>query len=247
MTTTMSFASALDTVQVDVAPYLWATSMQGTVQVGPKRVSISQSFFDLMKHFEGGGMLFVNVHQNRWGLFGNALYSVLEDSHDFHKDNHDFHKIRVRARNNFGIVSGGLSYTFFLKPVFDTPSPDLTLELLAGARATFNDTNVTLGHFAFKDNKLWTDPIVGARVTVPLKPRIHFIAEADAGKVHSHHSYDAQAYLGYQPVNPLLFNNVTLYVGYRYLHQYFSTGHKLNYYLWDMAIKGPVLGFKAMF
>ncbi|KTC94031.1 hypothetical protein [Legionella feeleii] len=238
ITTSMAFAS--DAVQVDIAPYLWATSMQGTVQIGPERVSISQSFFDLMKHFEGGGMLFVDIHKNRWGLFGNGLYSVL-------KDTHRFDHIPIGARNNFGIISGGLSYALVSKPVYDAPNPDLSIELLAGARATFNDTKLTIGPFSFRDNKSWTDPIFGARVTLPLKPRFHFIAEGDGGKANSHHSYNAQAFLGYQPVKPLFFNNVTLYLGYRYLHQYFATGSKLRYFLWDMDIKGPVLGFKATF
>ena len=237
-TTNMAFAS--DAVQVDIAPYLWATSMQGTVQIGAERVSISQSFFELMKHFQGGGMLFVDVHKGKWGLFGNGLYSVL-------KDTSSFHTIPIGARNIFGIVSGGLSYALVSRPVFDAPSPELTIELLAGARATFNDTKVTIGHFSFRDNKSWTDPIFGARVTLPIKPRLHFIAEGDAGKANSHHSYNAQVYLGYQPTKPLLFNNLTLYLGYRYLHQYFSTGSKLKYFLWDMDIRGPVLGFKATF
>lgn len=237
-TTSMAFAS--NSIVVDVAPYLWATSMHGTVQVGPERLSVSQSFFDLMKHFQGGGMLFLNVHKNRWGVFANALYSALADRQEFHN-------IFIRTHNNFSIVSGGLSYALISKPVFDAPNPELALEVLAGMRATFNDTKVTIGPLSFKDNQSWTDPILGVRFTVPVKPRWHFIAEMDAGGASSHHSYDAQAYVGYQPVKPLFFHNVTMYAGYRYLHQYFSTGQKFKYYLWDMGIRGPVLGFKAIF
>lgn len=238
--TATSMAVASDAIQIDVAPYLWATSMHGNIQVGPERVSISQSFSDLMKHFQGGGMLFVNIHKNKWGLFGNALYSVL-------KDKQAFHTIPIEARNNFGIFSGGVSYALVYKSVFDNPSPALALELLAGARFTLNDTKINLGPLTFKDNQSWTDPIIGARLTYPLKPRFHFIAVGDIGGANGHHSYDIQAYLGYQTIKPVLFNNMTLYLGYRFLHQYFSTGRGLNYYLWDMDIRGPVLGFKTVF
>lgn len=237
---TASMASAADSVHIDVAPYLWATSMHGQVQVGPERVSVSQSFGDLMKHFQGGGMLFVNIHKNKWGLFGNALYSVLTD-------NNTFHTIPIGARNNFGIFSGGFSYTLINKPVFDTQSPTLTLELFAGARFTLNDTKVNLGPFTFKDNQSWTDPIAGARLTIPLKPRLHFIISGDAGGANSHYSYDVQTYLGYQTIKPMLFNNMTLYLGYRFLHQRFASGSGLRYYLWNMDISGPVLGCKTVF
>ncbi len=234
----MAFAS--DSVQVDVAPYLWATSMHGKVQVGPARASISQSFSDLMKHFQGGGMLFVNIHKNKWGLFGNALYSVLEDKQTVHN-------IPISAHNNFGIFSGGLSYALLYKPVFDDQNPALALELLAGARLTLNDTKLIVGPLVSNNNKSWTDPIVGMRFTYPIKPRLHFIASGDVGGVNTHHSYDVQAYLGYQVVKPLVFNNMTLYLGYRFLHQNFTTGSGLGYYLWDMDIRGPVLGMKTVF
>ena len=69
----------------------------------------------------------------------------------------------------------------------------------------------------------------------------------DVGGINNHNSYDLQGYIGYKPVKPLFFENMTLYLGYRLLHQKYTTGSGLSFYAWNMNISGPLLGVKVTF
>ena len=143
--------------ELDVAPYLWAMNLNGHVQVGPAKLAVSQSFGDIIKHFQGGGMLWLNLHKGKFGVFANLLYSVLQD-------HQTIDSINISARNNFGIFGAGVSYELFQKTYANQVS-QVAIELLAGARTTLNNTTLHVAHFSFTDNQNWTDPIVGARAT----------------------------------------------------------------------------------
>lgn len=61
--------------------------MNGHLQVGPEQASISQSFSDIMRHFQGGGMLWLNARKDKFSLFTNLLYSVLKQDESIPKFN----------------------------------------------------------------------------------------------------------------------------------------------------------------
>jgi len=233
------YAQSADAWKIDVAPYLWAINMNGHVQVGPAKLSVSQSFDDIMKHFQEGGMLWLNARKGKFGVFSNLLYSVLED-------HQTIDSINLSARNNFGIFGAGVSYELVQKTYANQVS-QIAIELLAGARTTLNNTTLHVDHFSFTDNQNWTDPIIGARGTYDMNPQWQMIGVADIGGVNNHNSYDLQGYIGYKPVKPLVFDNMTLYLGYRLLHQKYTTGSGLTFYAWNMNISGPVLGAKVTF
>lgn len=140
--------------EFDAAPYLWATNMHGNVQIGKNKLAVAQSFGDILKHFQGGGMLYLNAHKNKVGVFFNAMYSVLEQRQTI-KD------IALGVHNKFGLFSAGGTYELFRRDFLDS-SPQLTVELLAGARYTLNDTTLNIGRFAIANNQQWTDPIIGS-------------------------------------------------------------------------------------
>lgn len=233
------FADTPDAWKVDVAPYLWAIQMNGTVQTGPARLSVSQSFIDIMKHFQGGGMIWLNAHKGKFGVFLNGLYSVLEDRQQLRM-------IPLSAHNNFGIFSAGASYEIFQKTSL-TDARHLAVELFAGARSTCNDTTLKIDNVAFPSNQSWTDPIAGLRTTYDFNPKWQAIFAADGGGVNQHYSYDLQGYIGYTPQKHILFDHTVFYLGYRFLHQKFSNGSGLKLFVWDMNISGPLIGLKAVF
>lgn len=225
--------------EIDAAPYLWATNMHGSVQIGKNKLEVAQSFSDILKHFQGGGMLYFNAHKNKAGVFFNAMYSVLE-KHQILKD------ITLGVHNKFGIFSAGGTYELFRRDFLDS-SPKLAIELLAGARYTVNDTTLTIGHFQIANNQQWTDPIIGTRINYNVTKKWQTMLEGDIGGIHHHNSYNLQSYLGYKPSKPIVFNDLILYLGYRFLHQHYQTNNNDKLYAWNMDIKGPVIGFKAIF
>lgn len=221
---------------MDIAPYLWAINMHGSLQLGPERLSISQSFSDLMKHFQGGGMIWLNAHHDRFGLFANVLYSSL-------RDRQTLLDIPLSAHNNFGLFSAGVSYALLEQKINNKL---LSVELLAGARYTMNDTTLNVLALSSKSNQRWTDPIVGARMSYLFNAHWQILAEGDVGGINNHHSYDLQGYIGYTPKQTLTHHNTTVYLGYRLLHQKYSSGSGLNLYVWNMNISGPLLGIKVI-
>lgn len=131
-----NYAASTDSWSIDLAPYLWAINLNGHVRVGPAQASISQSFSEIMKHFQGGGMLWLNARKDKFSVFANLLYSVLKDSQTFRA-------LSIGARNNFGIFSAGAAYEV-LQHTSATQNSHMSLELFAGARYTLNNTSVAL-------------------------------------------------------------------------------------------------------
>lgn len=223
--------------QYGVAPYLWMLGLHGTVQAANTRLEVSQSFADIMQKFQGGIMLWLDARRGRFGLFANSMFSVL-------KDEQTVEGFPVRARNDFGIFSAGASWSL----IGDASKPQgLTLDALAGARLTLNDVTLRVADLRAVSNHTWTDPIGGARLRYTFNPQWHVIGEADGGGINGHHSTDVQGWIGYNPKKPWLVDNLMLYLGYRNLNQYYTSGEGRNFFLWDMNIRGPIIGAKAIF
>jgi hypothetical protein len=233
------YAKSSDAWQIDVAPYLWAINLNGHVQVGHTNLSVSQSFGDILRDFQGGGMLWLNARKNKFSVFTNLMYSVL-------RQHQTIDTINISAKNHFGIFSAGAAYEVFQK-VNTNQVSQLSVELLGGARYTLNDTTLNVGPFSVADNKNWTDPMFGTRITYDFNKKWQAIFVGDGGGINDHYSYDLQGYIGYKPTRPLLFENMTLYLGYRLLHQKYTTGSGSSLYVWNMNISGPLIGAKTTF
>jgi hypothetical protein len=225
----------------NVAPYLWAINMNGTVQTGPVRAHVDDSFQELLQHLNIGGMLFLEANRGKFGIFGNAVYSVVSTDG---KDG----PLKSTSKNKFGIFSGGVSYAvhqFCFSSACDQNS--LTVEPYAGFRYTLNDTTVTLQDLPIvnlrsSNNQKWTDPIVGARLRYLMTKAWSLTLAGDIGGTNAktQHSYNVIGLLGYKPQST--WKNTNIYLGYRVLDQYYKNGQGEKYFLWNMKISGPVLG-----
>jgi len=230
-----------DPWKIEVAPYLWAINMKGRVQVGPVTTHINEDFSDILSQFHGGGMLWLNAQKDRTGIFLNTMYSVLEQS----KNVGPRHSIKVSSKNNFGIFSAGASYALFQHPLHQ-PGSMLTLEPYIGARYTLNDVTIKILGLSFKNNKNWTDPIIGARVKYDVNTFWQGIVAGDIGgtSFKKQKSYNVQGFLGYKPAS---LKNTTVYAGYRLLYQHYVTGSGLKRFDWTMKLFGPVIGASILF
>lgn len=66
--------------QSNISPYLWAMNMNGDVDVGNVHAHVNEEFDDLIKHFRGGGMVWLDINNDKFSLFANALYAVLSNT-----------------------------------------------------------------------------------------------------------------------------------------------------------------------
>jgi hypothetical protein len=215
-----------------VAPYLWALNMSGTTQIGARRVHVDESFSDILNHLDFAGMLWLEAEKGKLGIFLNSLYAVLSDSASDAP-------LSLNARVQYGIFAGGLSYVAYQTNQF-------SIAPYAGFRYTLNHNKLTLNAPIFsitaKRNISWTDPLIGARLLYELNKAWSFTLAGDIGGTNAttDYSYNITGLIGYHPQTMMTYT--TIYFGYRQLDQNYQTGSGTNKYVWDMKIRGPLLG-----
>ncbi|MBA3662453.1 MAG: hypothetical protein H0W64_12040 [Gammaproteobacteria bacterium] len=224
--------------QFDIAPYLWAMNMNGRIASGPVTAHINQNFSDILREFDGGGMLFLQAHKGAFGLFGNALYAVLSQSKDVRT-------FDAKLKTRFGLFAGGLSYIIF-QEVYKNSR--LQLEPYIGARYTMNDARLTIASLAGSNNQSWTDPLIGMRLNYDINQNWVTLFAGDIGgkNTSTQYSYDLHAFVGYKPSSCAL-RQTSFYLGYRYLYQHYDRGEGLTRFEWNMRLFGPVLGVNFNF
>lgn len=242
----LSFKVFADPWQIEITPYLWAIGMNGRTQIGNNTAHIDQTFSDILKELDFGGMLWMSAKKNKFGLYGNAVYAVLSDSkHDgpFSADVH----------NRYGIFGAGISYEVFRYCTAQgcpRAQSIFYVEPYAGFRYTLNDTSITVAYLSASahgvKNVHWTDPIIGLRLNYLLNKAWLAQLSGDIGGTNgsTHYSYSWAAILG---LSPKSLPHSSFYVGYRLLDQRYQTGSGTSLYNWNMKLAGPVLGYGYTF
>ncbi len=227
--------------QFDFAPYLWALGMDGTVQSGPFTSHISESFSDLLKQLDGGGMLWLDAYKGPFGIFLNGLYADLSD-------NDNIRSFDAQLSTHFGLFTGGFSYIVDQKEIPGKVPSRVQIEPYIGARYTVNTAKLTLGDFTDNEDQDWTDPIVGLRIRDDIGVHWVITLAGDIGGINAakQYSYNLNALLGYKPTNKS-FNHTTVYLGYRYLYQHYEHGEGSDFFEWRMKLFGPTLGIDFNF
>lgn len=227
--------------QFDIAPYIWALKLDGTVDSGPFTSHISESFSDILRDLEGGEMLWLDAYKGPFGIFLNGLYADLSDKGNIHSYDADLD-------SNFGLFSGGFSYIVHQKEIPGRIPSRVQIEPYIGARYTLNNAKLTLGDFIDHEDHNWTDPFIGLRIRDDIGTHLVAILAGDIGGINAarQYSYNFNALLGYKPTNQY-FNHTTLYLGYRYLYQHYEHGNGSDLFEWRMNLFGPTLGINFSF
>ncbi len=224
--------------KITIAPYIWGTSMNGRVGVASQSAQVDQSFSDILKQLDMAGMLALDVERNGVGLFFNGMYASMSD----HANNGPY---SVHDRNQFSLISGGISYEIYNHYIFGH-SGLLKVQPYAGFRYTENNVTLTFDvpaqALTLKNNQYWTDPIVGMRLISAFYNGFNINIAGDVGGLNrsTQYSYNVMALLGYQPQTR--WKNTRFYAGYRLLDQHYQHGNGLQRFDWDMKIAGPILG-----
>lgn len=240
LATSQSYAiESDDSWKFEVAPYIWAMNMNGRVQTGNKTAHIAQTFSDILSQLNWAGMVYLDAHKDKLGLYFNAMYAVLSQTDKTGP-------INVNLTTKYGVFGAGVSYQVYKKILANQVS-QVNVEPYVGLRYTIDNTTLKIARFSFTNNQNWTDPVIGAKVNYIINKQWLAFVAGDVGgtNFNNHNSYSANAFIGYKPQSFL--TNTTVYAGYRLLYQYYITGSGTSRFGWDMKLFGPVVGLGINF
>ncbi len=217
--------------------YLWMAGLNGQIGVAglqPADVDVDFSqIFDAIDWFPPPIMIAAEARNGRFALLTDFIYLGLE------ADGSSPGPVPLTADVEMKTVvwTFGASYR-----VIDNGSA--TLDVLAGGRLWYLDTDVTLtGPFNVlqgSGSKTWVDPIIGVAGTVGLGSGFGLRGEADIG------GFGVGADLDWQVLGTLQYrynDSVTLEAGYRYL----SVDYDNDGFVFDVAMHGPIVGASFRF
>jgi opacity protein-like surface antigen len=220
-----------DKWQVSIAPYFFLASLDGTIGVVGRRAEVSASFRDLFRNLDFAIMGQVEARKGNWSILGDAMYMSL--SGDKVTPNPLFGDIEVEVKET--IIEPAVAYR-----VMNVERG--SIDLIGGVRFWHVKPHITfqpriLPLVDVEESKNWADPIVGARATASLSPRVFLQGRFDVGGFGVSSDFSGQVFggVGFQ-VKP----RVALIGGYRYLRVDYSN----DGFIFKTAMSGIMLGAK---
>ena len=238
-----------DDLRVNFNTWAWMLGAEGKVGARGVTTDVSADFGDILDAsdsiFALSGRL--EIGKDPWGVFIDGMFAKLGIDD-------------VPGPPSFGstdityemtLIDFGATYRIGeWTPSGDAQnnSRDITLDLYAGGRFTKLDLEVdpTLAATQSRD-KDWLDPIVGAKLVLPIAKKWHIAANGDIGGfgVESDFTWSATSVLG---ADFSLFDHpATVFFGYRAIGWDFTEGSGSNRFTWDVVMHGPILGFSLLF
>jgi hypothetical protein len=222
-----------------VAPYLWATSLEGNTSSGGVDADVDLPFNDIVDNLAFGGMLGVDVRKGRFGVIFDGVVARQETESDIQQVELDMtvDSSWLGVAPYYRVVDWTYRQSASGQPL------RFVVEPLAGLRYTHfrveTDGTGPRGNGRQVDRtENWTDPLVGTRFAVDLADQWQVFGEGDIGGfgVGSDLAWNVQAFVGY--ATTILGRPTTFAAGYRALGQDYENDD----FEWDVITHGPVLG-----
>lgn len=228
--------AAADHWQFTVSPYLLAPHMNGKVGVGPiPPVTVDVGPSEIFSHLQFGAMVFVQARKGPWAIGLDGLYMNLSE---------DLAKDASRASGTVGMKQAAFQL-LVLREV--TRGVELGVSGRLNVISSSIDARVAVADTfqrGTSGTKVWFDPLLAARLTVPGTGKWHLALEADVGGfgVGSSFAWQVVPIVGYR------FSQLFELAGsYRAMGMDYSTGEGKTAFSYDMRIFGPLLGFAFHF
>ena len=214
-------------------PYLWGTSINGRVGIGDRSADVDASFGNILNHLHFALMNFVDVNwNNKSVVLTDLVYS-------------DLRGYRATPGPLFSSVNPNQKL-FLLTPVggyrvFD--SSQVSFDVVGGIRYWHFKSELqfqpgVLPGIDLQATRGWVDGILGLRGKFYL-PRNWWVAGyGDLGGGGSNFTYQIVGTAGLD-----FHTRYALVFGYRYL----NVDYDKDRFLFDTAMKGPVIGFVFKF
>jgi len=211
----------------DLAIYLFATGLDGTVGAGGRDADVSMSFSDILDDLQFGGMAAYSRSNGRWAFMADAVVANLG----------------VTERGEQGILRADVDVDVtILEGDIGWEASD-SFRLFGGARYVdlTNKVEVRLGNQVFntKGGESWVDPVVGFRWGTAPGNRWSFWLRGDVGGfgVGSDLTWNAVAAFAFH-----FTDRVALGVGYRVLDIDYEHGSGDDRFRYDATMEGIVSG-----
>ncbi|MFQ5345893.1 MAG: hypothetical protein ACE5DZ_08045 [Mariprofundus sp.] len=221
--------------KLSIEPYLMLTSIDGTAGIGRvagKQVNVQ--FQDILKNLEFAGMIHAEAHHSsNWGLLID--YGFMNLGADIAGP--------LGGVINAGAKQGVLELLVARKINF----ANYDVELLGGFRWWTNKVNLTLnpailpGSISASTNESWLDPVIGARLTIPLSDQLTFVMRGDLGGFSVGSDFTTEIAGGIHYRFTKMFS---LDAQYKALWVDYSSGTagQPGYFAYKTVTHGPVLG-----
>jgi hypothetical protein len=210
-----------------ITPYLWLAGIGGDITTpGGRSASFSQSIGDVLGSLDAGLMILGEVNYRRWHLLADFDYARLSQS-----KSPGIGEISLETREFLGTLSGGYRFV---------DSKSVSVDGFIGVRAMSLDNtlsftgNFVLPPFSDGGSQTWADPLVGARVILPINADFFANMYADVGGgPNGDLTWQIYGGFGYH------FNRtISGYFGYRYL----AINHDADNLSFHLGQQGPLLG-----
>lgn len=218
-----------------IAPYVWATALNGDTGVDGHKAHVNASIGEVIDHVEGGAMLTAEARYGRWGIITDFIYADLADRKFYDKGLIESVKLQV---NQYIWTQAGAYRAY--------KDGGTWIDVLAGLRLVSMDQTLSVtarDPFApsgdISDSvgldRTWVDPIVGVRSAVAISEGWAIRTEGDIGgfDANSKLTWQALAALGYDATE-----TTRVLVGYRGL----GYDHDRDGFIYDTVMHGPVIG-----
>lgn len=203
----------------DIVPYLWLATYDGSFDLPgvPAAIPRTQSTQadPFSTHISAAAMLMAQVCYRDLGLYLDGAWLQLKTEGDVESDLYSSTDIK----SDIAYGTAALSYCL-------PPLGKLKADLLAGARVWYvaNEIQFNPGMapgFTTNDSRIWTDPIVGARLRYDLTRHWYEVLLGDVGGfgVGANLSWNVFGGVGYR-----FTNWCSAALGYRYMHIDYEDG-----------------------
>jgi hypothetical protein len=202
---------------LSLAPYLWATTLEGTVDAEGVSSELDVPFSDIWDALDVGVLATAEARRGRLSLASNLIYLKL--SNDAEKPVSPLLPVapssafEVRAATQTGILELRPGWEVLSLPLFgDADARHAALDLGPGARVVWLDEHlrvklrpgVPVGPFSrrFDGSDDWVDFVAFARVRAQLTQRVGLVVSGDYGGFDvgssSHRTWSLAGFLSYR-------------------------------------------------
>lgn len=212
-----SVANAADEngLKVELAPYVWASGIDGKMTIGSRSASFSHKFDDLVDHVDAAFMGLAIVTYDHFVLYGDYDYMGLSVNGRIDRDLIVplSTKAQVESDLRIGTLVGGYRLDV---------SSGTTVDVMLGIQTTDLDNSIRVAASKFSSDPSLQDMIIAVRPSLPLSERWRFDTTITFGiSGDSQTTYSLMPQFKYQ-----LFDAFALAVGYKRLYYSQDEGAK---------------------
>ena len=229
--------------------WVWALGMEGDVGARGRTVDVSASFLDIV---DASDSLFafsgrMEFGKGRWGGYVDGLYTKIgvdDVSGPLGLGSTDI-TVEMTVTDFGAMYRAGV---WAATGEAADNSHEITLDLYGGGRYSTLDLEVDPSLADARNRSQdWLDPIIGAKLVLPISEGWHIATNADIGGfgVGSDFTWSTTTVAGYEFT---VFDRPAMaYFGYRALGTDYSDGDGAAQFTWDVILHGPILGFSLWF